>query len=103
MGWSATDPSSGVVRYSLAMGEPVVAVDTSAEAQRVLDTRWRAMSPTEKFRVAEQLTSMATTLACTGIRRRYPDISKNEMRFQLVSRRYGEVLADEVRAADNAV
>lgn len=61
------------------------------------------MSPTEKFRVAAQLTSMATTLACTGIRRRYPDISEKEMRFHLVRRRYGNVLADEVRSAHNGM
>lgn len=60
------------------------------------------MSPTEKFRVVEQLTSMATTLARTGIRHQHPDVSDEQMRLHLISRRYGEAMAEEVRRAAGA-
>lgn len=85
------------------MNELGVDLDSTREAQEILDVRWRAMTPTEKFRVAAQLTSMATTLARTGIRRLHPDLSDEDLRFQLASRRYGHSLAEEAFGPSNAV
>src|SRR5687767_15982017 len=52
--------------------------DTDAASEHQQITRWRAMSPAEKFRAVTELNAAADTMALAGIRLRHPGASPRE-------------------------
>jgi anti-sigma factor RsiW len=72
-----------------------VALDTSDEVHARQVARWRAMSPSERAALVEVLSADVTEMALTDIRREHTRGSAGERR-ELVARRYGRSLADEV-------
>ncbi|MEI2651394.1 MAG: hypothetical protein V9G12_04370 [Microthrixaceae bacterium] len=75
------------------MARPSVPDDTDREiAERQADM-WRDMTPAEHFEIARSLTSAVTAMAIAGIRFDYPGISEDDLRRELLRRRYGEEIA----------
>jgi anti-sigma factor RsiW len=70
-------------------------LDTSDEVHARQVARWRAMSSTERAALVELLSADVTEMALADIRREHPQGSAGERR-ELVARRYGRRLADEV-------
>lgn len=85
------------------MGTPAIrSADTSAEADAIMIKKLRAMTPTQRAAVAAELCRATTALAIAGIKRQFgDDIPEEELRYQLLVRRYGKALADEVRSASS--
>ena len=73
--------------------------DTSAEAWSVVVERWRTMTPAAKLALADSLSTDCTRLMLAGIAATYPDLDERELRHEMLRRRYGRALADEVMGA----
>lgn len=63
--------------------------DTSPEAEQVLFSLWREAPAWKKWQQMARLNHSARLLAMTGLRRRYPHASKDELRRRLADRAYG--------------
>jgi hypothetical protein len=59
--------------------------DTSPEIEELVVAGWRRMTPAEKFRLVNELTSTARKLSLAGIRSRHPGASERELRLRLAS------------------
>lgn len=68
-------------------------MDTSPEAEAVLIAGYRRMTLKQKFAQVERLNRMARALAVSGLRRRHPDASEEEIRRRLAGILLGEELA----------
>ncbi len=73
--------------------------DTPPEVFDVLVDLWRAMSPSERAVLADQLSTDIVTLATAGIRAGNPGIGGNELAHELARRQYGSALADAAYCA----
>ncbi|MFL5383689.1 MAG: hypothetical protein ACJ8GN_14310 [Longimicrobiaceae bacterium] len=63
--------------------------DGSPEAERVVNERYRRMTPTEKFELIASLNRAEKRRRMAAIRSRYGDISEEEMRMRLGVLRLG--------------
>jgi hypothetical protein len=72
--------------------EPL-AVDTSADVERLQVERWRQMSPAEKAAIITGLTQAAHDLALAGVRQRYPNATPREHFLRLAVLLLGPDLA----------
>lgn len=61
--------------------------DTSAEVQRILIERWRAMPSWKKAQLIDVLSRDCLQLALAGIRQRYPDAARAELCLRLAALR----------------
>ena len=61
------------------------AADTTPETERIVVEGWRRMTPAEKFRLVNQLTSAARKLSLVGIRGRHPEATERELQLRLAS------------------
>lgn len=64
--------------------------DTSAEADRFLIERYRAMTPAQKLEQFQALCRASHELAAAGIRHRHPDASHEEIAERLAAMRLPE-------------
>ena len=83
-------PGSDSVKQT---SQPVLAADTSPEAQRLQVRIWRRMSPAEKAEVVGQVSSSVCELSLTGIRQRHPSASERECRLRYALLTLGRSLA----------
>jgi hypothetical protein len=70
-----------------------LAVDTSADVERLQVERWRHMSPAEKAAIITGLTQAAHDLALAGVRQRYPNATPREHFLRLAVLLLGPELA----------
>jgi hypothetical protein len=70
--------------------------DTTPEAEAVLFKLWRETPAWRKLEMMEGLNRTARHLALMGLRRRFPDISAEELRWRLAAIALGEDLATRV-------
>jgi len=77
--------------------------DTSAEIEALMLGRWRAMTPAARLRRVCELSEADDALAMAGIRRRYPQADKREVRVRLATLKYGRELALQAFAWDPEV
>jgi len=70
--------------------------DTHPKMEALQIQLWRQASPTRKMNMLGQLNSSAHTLAMTGLRSRYPNISEAELRRKLADLLLGTELARKV-------
>lgn len=68
-------------------------LDTSPPAQRFYYEHLRALSPTERLRIAAGLSMAVRRMAEAGIRQRHPDASPREIEVRLAVRLYGREIA----------
>ncbi len=68
-------------------------MDTSPEAEAVLIEGYRRMTLKQKFEQVERLNRMGRALAMSGLRRRYPEASEEQIRRRLAGLLLGEELA----------
>ena len=57
------------------------------------------MTPVAKLTLADGLSTDCTRLMLAGIAATHPDLDERELRHEVLRRRYGRALADEVRSA----
>jgi hypothetical protein len=67
--------------------------DTSAEAERVLVEKLRAMSPGQRLGLALSLSRSVRALALAGIRQRYPEATDREQFLRFSVAIHGRELA----------
>lgn len=79
-----------------AMTPKPLALDTSAEVERIQIERWRRLSPADKAAVVAGLTQAAHDLAAAGIRHRYPHATPREQFLRLAILLLGSDLARKV-------
>lgn len=70
------------------VGSSVVG-DTSLGVQALVVERWRAMSPSDRFRCVAELNESCERLAEVGVRRRYPFADDDEVWLRVVALRLG--------------
>ena len=75
------------------MDAQATSLDTSAEAERVVIDRLRAMSPAQRLSLALSLSQSVRELALAGVRQRYPDASAREQLLRLAVTIHGRDLA----------
>lgn len=75
------------------MDAHATSLDTSAEADRVLVEKWRAMSPGQRLNLALSMSQSVRALAIAGVRQRYPDASPREQLLRLALAIHGQELA----------
>lgn len=75
------------------MNAQATSLDTSAEAERVVIDRLRAMSPAQRLSLALSLSQSVRELALAGVRQRYPDASAREQLLRLAVTIHGRDLA----------
>jgi hypothetical protein len=68
-------------------------LDTSAEAERVLVEKLRAMSPEQRLGLALSLSQSVRSLALAGVRQRHPSASAREQLLRLAITIHGRDLA----------
>ena len=71
-----------------------VVTDTDLEMLRRQYSCWRAMTVHERGALAARLSDDVEQLAIAGIRMDRPDIGADDLRHEVVRRRYGRALAD---------
>ena len=76
--------------YSAGMARPR---DTSADAYRSQMAAFRSMTPAERLRLADQMSSDVVALAAAGIRRRRPHATPDEVQAALAELLLGPELA----------
>lgn len=59
--------------------------DTSPDVSARVIERWRAMSPTEKLDLVDELNRACTELATAGVRQRHPDAGADEVRMRVIA------------------
>ncbi|MBI3447414.1 MAG: hypothetical protein HY049_00630 [Acidobacteria bacterium] len=75
-------------------GSPAdLALDTSAEAERIQLELWRQMSPAEKLHLVSEISRAADTMCLAGIRMRHPEASDREIFLRFAIIRLGAELA----------
>ena len=74
-------------------------LDTSVDADRRLAEAIRALTPTERLRLADVMSVEVRALAEAGIRRRMPHITPTEVAIELGEIILGHDLAAAARAA----
>ena len=70
--------------------------DTSREVEELLVDRWRAMTPTEKLWLLDDLQQTASLAARAGIRTRNPRADEDEIQLRLAALRYDREFMIEV-------
>lgn len=70
--------------------------DTTPEAEAILFQLWREMPAWRKIRIMTDLNKTARHLSMTGIRRRHPHASPEEVKRRYASIVLGEELAEKV-------
>ena len=70
--------------------------DTHPKVEALQIELWRQASPTRKMHMLAQLNASARILALAGLRSRYPDATKSELRRRLADLILGEELARRV-------
>ena len=70
--------------------------DTTPEAEAILFKLWRETPGWRKFELLDGLNRTAKQLALAGLRQRYPNASKEELRRRLATLILGEELAAQV-------
>ena len=70
--------------------------DTHPKMEALQIQLWRQASPTRKMHMLAQLNASAHILALMGLRSRYPQASKAELRRRLAGLLLGEELARKV-------
>ena len=75
------------------MDAQATSLDTSAEAERVVIDRLRAMSPAQRLSLALSLSQSVRELALAGVRQRYPDAPAREQLLRLALTIHGRELA----------
>lgn len=68
-------------------------LDTSAEAERVVVEKLRAMSPEQRLSLALSLSQSVRSLALAGVRQRHPGASPREQLLRLAIAIHGPELA----------
>ena len=63
--------------------------DTSEDVALIIRERYRAMTPTERIRMASGMFETARALATAGIQAQHPDLDAVELRVALFDRLYG--------------
>ncbi|CAN5832590.1 hypothetical protein BH24ACT3_BH24ACT3_16490 [soil metagenome] len=63
--------------------------DTSPEARRVQDEIWRRLTPTERVRIAADMSEDARRVALAGVARRWPELTATEQVAELIRVMYG--------------
>jgi hypothetical protein len=74
----------------------VLSSDTHPKMEALQIQLWRQASPTRKMHMLAQLNASAHILALMGLRSRYPQASKAELRRRLAGLLLGEELASKV-------
>jgi hypothetical protein len=72
--------------------------DTDPEAERVQLELFRRASPGRRIRLALSLSRTVMGLSRSGLARRMPDASPEEVGLRFVALHYGSDLADDLRA-----
>ena len=72
-------------------------LDTSAEAEAVQLALVRKMTPAQRLDKTFRLTNEMLRLSKAAIRRRYPELSAQEVGLKFVELHYGECLAQAMR------
>jgi len=75
------------------MDARATSLDTSAEAERVVIDKLRAMSPADRLGLALSLSQSVRELALAGVRQRYPNASGREQLLRLAVTIHGRDLA----------
>ena len=75
------------------MDARATSLDTSAEAERVVIDRLRAMSPAQRLSLALSLSQSVRELALAGVRQRYPNAPDREQLLRLALTIHGRELA----------
>lgn len=70
--------------------------DTDPKIEQMQIELWRQASPTRKMHMLAQLNASVRILALAGLRSRYPDATKTELRRRLADLLLGEELARKV-------
>ncbi len=87
------------------MDAQATSLDTSAEAERVVFDKLRAMSPADRLRLALSLSQSVRELALAGVRHRYPNAPVREQLLRLAVTIHGRDLATaaypEIAALDS--
>ena len=73
--------------------------DTSPSAWAIMLDRFTAMTIAQRAQAAQGLNDMCTEIAIAGIRHYHGDVSDDDLRWHLASRRYGRSVANEVYGA----
>jgi len=74
----------------------VLSSDTHPKMEALQIQLWRQANPTRKMQMLAQLNAAAQMLALTGLRSRYPQASRAELRRMLADLLLGEELARKV-------
>jgi hypothetical protein len=69
---------------------PAVLSDTTPDAAALQIEAYRAMSLTDRFRIAAELSELTHSMAVAGIRSSRPDATVDEAREELALRLYSE-------------
>ena len=78
-------------------------IDTSAEARERQLEAYRAMTPQDRMRLADEMSTEVRSLARSGIRARHRDLASDEdVEAELARILLGPELADAVDAPDPA-
>lgn len=72
--------------------------DTSPEAEAIQLEAVRRLKPSERLEIAMRLTSALVSQSKSAIRRRFPEITADEVEIKFIELHYGQDLADAVRA-----
>lgn len=75
------------------MDADTTSLDTSAETERILVDKWRAMEPAQRLGLALSLSQSVREMAIAGVRLRYPDASPREQLLRLAIAMHGRDLA----------
>lgn len=75
------------------MDAQATSLDTSAEADRVVFEKLRAMSPADRLTLALSLSQSVRELALAGVRQRHPHASVREQLLRLAVTIHGRDLA----------
>lgn len=67
--------------------------DTHDAAHQAQLAAWQRLGPDGRIRLAVQMSEDARRISLDGIRRRHPDLTEGEARFELACLLYGEDLA----------
>jgi hypothetical protein len=70
--------------------------DTDPKMEALQIEAWRLASPTRKMHMLAQLNASAQLLALTGLRSRYPQTDKSQLRHRLADLLLGKELARKV-------
>jgi len=68
-----------------------VSSDTSPEAAAVQQEIFRRMTPEQRLRIALELSEELRNIALSGVRSRHPEMSEEELKFELMRIIYGFV------------